>query len=210
MLFRSIDNTALGDDDSNSERSRGGRLATRWTPNEDFTLDSLVFYQQSDFRAISQYAAEAGDLNTYVAEREPVHDRNLIVSLSANQQLEPFDLTAVGSYRRKKLQYFAENGTFTNFITGFRDGLGGMFDNRSNQRDYSLELRAASKAASRLQWTVGAFYEDRTNFYSQDYTVRGVDAVAGIDSRDFGANADQLYFSDIDVKEKQQIGRAHV
>lgn len=198
-----IDNLTLGDGDSNTERSRGGRLATRWTPNEDFTLDSLVFYQQSDFRAISQYAAEAGDLNTYVAEREPVHDQNLIVSLTANQQLEPFDLTAVGSYRRKKLQYFAENGSFTNFITGYRDGLGGTFDNRSNQKDYSFELRAASKADSRVQWTVGAFYEDRTNFYSQDFTVPGVDAVSGLDSRDFGTNVDQLYFSDIDVKENQ-------
>ncbi|WP_129780857.1 TonB-dependent receptor [Peristeroidobacter soli] len=198
-----IDNVATGDDDANSELSRGGRVATRWTPNETLTVDSLVFFQQSDFRAISQYAAEAGELKTYVAENEPVHDRNLIVSLSATQQLDPLEVTAVGSYRRKKLQYFSENGTFTNFITGFRDGLGGTFDNRSNQRDYSFELRAASKSDSWLQWTVGAFYEDRTNFYSQDYTVAGVDAVAGIDSRDFDANIDQLYFSNIDVKENQ-------
>src|SRR5262245_45177824 len=89
-----IDNIAIGDDDSNSELSRGGRLAARWTPNEDLTVDSLVFFQQSDFRAISQYAAEAGELDTYVAEREPIHDRNLIASLSATQQLAPFDLTA--------------------------------------------------------------------------------------------------------------------
>jgi len=198
-----IDNVTIGDKNSNSERSSGGRLAARWTPNDRFTLDSLVFLQQSDFQAASQYAAEAGDLKTYVAEREPVHDRNLIVSLTANQQLEPFDLTAVGSYRRKKLQYLAENGSLTNFVTGFRDGLGGTLDNHSNQRDYSFELRAASKSSSWLQWTVGAFYEDRSNFYSQDFTVPGADAVAGIDSRDFDANIDQLYFSNIDVREKQ-------
>lgn len=198
-----IDNVAIGDDDSNSERSRGGRLATRWTPNDRFTLDGLVFYQQSDFRAASQYAAEAGDLNTYVAEREPVHDRNLIVSLTANQQLEPLDLTVVGSYRRKKLQYLVENGSLTNFVTGYQDGLGGTLDNHSNQRDYNFEVRAASKTSSWLQWTVGAFYEDRTNFYSQDFTVPGADTVAGIDSRHFWANVDQLYFSNIDVQEKQ-------
>ena len=198
-----IDNVVLPDRNANSEKSLGGRLAVRLTPTPDLTVDGLLYYQRSNYRASSAFTPVVGDLNTNVARNEPQKDRNFMASLTATQSLGFGDVTFVGSYRRKEFEYFLEGGSFTNFVTGFRDGLGGGADSFSNQKDYSTEVRLASKPDSWLQWTAGIFFEDKSNFFSQDITVPGVDAISGLDSRLFGAAQDQLFFSDIQLDETQ-------
>ena len=198
-----IDNVATGDNNVNVEKTTSGRAAIRYAPGPDTTIDALVSYQRSNIKANTLYAEESGFLNTSIAKDEPYRDRNLITSLTINQSFEPFDVTAIGSYRRKRLRYFIEDGSFTNFVTGFRDGLGGIFDNYANQRDYSGEARIASKSTSPVQWTLGAFYQNSTNDFGQDFLVPGVDAVAGIDSTNYGTERDNLYRSRIRLHEKQ-------
>ena len=199
-----IDNVTTGEDDVNSEISKGGRIAARLTPGDTTTIDALVSYQKSRHNARSVYAEEAGYLNTTVARNEPYIDRSLMASLSVNQEFDPFDVTFVGSYRNKKLDYLIETGTFVSFVApSYRSLPLGVIDNDADQKDYSAELRLSSKASSRVQWTIGAFYEDKSNFFAQDLTVAGVDAAGGFNSTAFGANRDQLYVSGITLSEKQ-------
>lgn len=199
-----IDNVTTGEDDVNSELSQGGRIAARLTPGESTTIDALFSYQKSRHNARSVYAEEAGYLNTTVAVNEPYVDRSMLASLSISQELEPFDVTLVGSYRNKKLDYLIETGTFVSFVTSqFRRLPLGVIENNANQEDYSTELRLSSKASSRVQWTVGAFFEDKSNFFAQDLTVPGVDVAGGFNSTAFGAVRDQLYVSGIDLGERQ-------
>src|SRR3546814_12566605 len=77
-----------------------------------------------------------------------------------------------------------------------------VIDNRSRQRDGSAEFRIASKASASLQWTVGLFYEEKRNRYGQDLTVAGIDAASGIDNRLFLASTDQIFVSDIALRER--------
>jgi len=199
-----IDNVVTGEDNVNSEVSKGGRIAARFTPSADTTIDSFVSYQKSRHAARSVYAEEAGYLNTTVAVNEPYVDRNLIASLTVNQELDPFDVTLVGSYRKKDLGYLIETGTFVSFVAPtYRNLPLGVIGNNADQRDYSGEFRLSSKSSSPVQWTVGAFYENKRNHFDQDLTVAGVDAAGGFSSPAFGANRDQLFASDINLKERQ-------
>lgn len=199
-----IDNVTTGEDDVNFEVSKGGRIAARLTPADATTIDALFSYQKSRHNARSVYAEEAGYLNTTVAVNEPYVDRSLLASLSISQEFEPFDVTLVGSYRNKKLDYLIETGTFVSFVApSFRTLPLGVINNNANQEDYSAELRLSSKPSSPVQWTVGAFYEDKSNFFAQDLTVPGVDAAGGFNSTAFGAVKDQLYVSGIALGERQ-------
>lgn len=199
-----IDNVKTKENDVNWEESKGGRVAARLVPGSTTTIDALVSYQRSRHNARSVYAEEAGYLNTTVAVNEPYVDKNLTASLTVNQEFDPFDVTLVGSYRNKKLDYLIETGTFVSYVApNFRSLPLGVIKNNANQKDYSTELRFSSKASSPVQWTLGAFYESKNNFYAQDLTVGGVDAAGGFKSTAFGALKDQLYVSAIDLKEKQ-------
>jgi outer membrane receptor protein involved in Fe transport len=199
-----IDNVTTGENNVNWEESKGGRIAARLVPGPSTTIDALVSYQNSRFNARSVYAEEAGYLNTTVAINEPYIDKNLTASLTVNQEFDPFDVTLVGSYRNKKLSYLIETGTFVSFVAPNYLNLPlGVIENNANQEDYSTELRFSSKPSSPVQWTFGAFYEDKSNFYAQDLTVAGVDADGGFNSTDFGAATDQLYVSAINLKERQ-------
>lgn len=199
-----IDNVTTKQNDVNWEESKGGRIAARFVPGPATTIDALLSYQNSRHNARSVYAQEAGYLNTTVAVNEPYIDKNLTASLTVNQEFDPFDMTVVGSYRNKKLDYLIETGTFVSFVApNFRSLPLGVIKNNANQKDYSTELRLSSKPSSPVQWTVGAFYEDKSNFFAQDLTVKGVDAAGGFNSTAFGAVKDQLYVSAIDLKERQ-------
>lgn len=199
-----IDNVITKQNDVNWEESKGGRLAARLTPSSATTVDALVSYQNSRHNARSVYAQEAGYLNTTVAVNEPYIDKNLTASLAINQEFDPFDMTVVGSYRNKKLDYLIETGTFVSFVApNYRSLPLGVIKNNANQEDYSGEMRFSSKPTSPVQWTLGAFYENKSNFFAQDLTVAGVDAAGGFNSTAFGAAKDQLYVSAINLKERQ-------
>lgn len=198
-----IDNVVTKQNDVNAEVSSSGRVALRYTPDALTTIDALVSAQKSNFKANTIYAQEAGYLKANVYQNEPYLDKNILSSLTLNHSFDAMDLTAVGTYRNKKLNYLIEAGTFPNFVTGFRDGLGGILVNNANQKDYTGEMRLSSKSSATIQWTIGGFYQSGTNFYGQDLTVKGVDKAGGFDSRSFGANVDQLYLSAIQLKEKQ-------
>ena len=199
-----IDNVVTGENNVNSEVSKGGRIAARITPGPATTIDAMLSYQHSRHNARSVYAEEAGYLNTTVAVNEPYVDKNLTAALTVNQEFDPFDVTLVGSYRNKKLNYLIETGSFVSFVApNYRDLPLGVIRNSADQEDYSAELRLASKADSPVQWTIGAFYEDKANAFAQNLTVAGVDASGGFDSTTFGAAKDQLYVSAIDLKERQ-------
>lgn len=199
-----IDNVVTGENNVNSEETEGGRIAARFTPSSTTTIDALAYYQHSRHAARSVYAEEAGYLNTTVAVNEPYVDSNFVASLTVNQEFEPFDVSLVGSYRRKSLDYLIETGTFVSFVApNFRALPLGTISNEANQQDYSGEIRLSSNASSPVQWTVGAYYENKRNNFGQDLTVAGVDAAGGFNSTAFGANRDQLFASDIRLRERQ-------
>lgn len=111
-----IDNVTTKQNDVNWEESKGGRIAARLVPGPATTIDAMLSYQNSRHNARSVYAQEAGYLNTTVAINEPYVDKNLTASLTVNQEFDPFDMTLVGSYRDKKLDYLIETGTFVSFV----------------------------------------------------------------------------------------------
>ena len=198
-----IDNISRDVSDANSGDAYVGRVALRYTPKSPFSLDTMLLWQDTKYRTASTYAAEAGLLKANAVQFEPSHDRLFIASATGRYEGGFGDITVVGSYLRKKYSYDIEAGSFPSFVTGGHEDLGAVADNYSNQRNYSIEARLASKPDSKLRWIVGAFYQHSKNAFGQDATVPGVDAISGIDSTQFGADPDQLYFSAIDIREKQ-------
>lgn len=198
-----IDNVSLNIPDANSNDAYIGRVALRYTPESPFSFDTMLLWQDTKYRTQSTYVAEAGLLNSNAILLEPAHDRLFIASATARYDAGFGDITVVGSYLRKKYDYSMEVGSFPSFITGGHEDLGTVAYNYSSQRNYSVEARVASKPDSAIRWIVGAFYQHSQNAYGQDVTAPGVDALGGIDSTQFAAAPDQLYFSAIDIREKQ-------
>ncbi len=198
-----IDNEYTGKKDVNDLDASGGRVAMRWNASDALSFDAMVSYQDQKTGAAAYYAPEVGDLKSIIDGREPSHDKTTILSLTSTYQMGFADLTVALSHLKKDFTYELDDGTFTNFVTGTRDGLGGVMVNHANQDDTNLEVRLSSNADHKLEWTVGVFYQKAKNDYGQDFTVPGVDAVAGFDSTDFGANPDQLYYSAIKHDDKQ-------
>ena len=198
-----IDNEYTGAKDVNKFEAKGGRIGAHWDASEDLSFDAMVFYQDQKADAAPYYAPEQGDLKSVIDGKEPSHDKNTIVSLTSTYRMGIGDLTVALSNMNKKLDYELDDGTFTNFVTGFRDGLGGIMVNHADQDNTSIEVRLSSPADKKLTWTVGTFYQQAKNNYGQDFTVPGVDALGGFNSEDFGANPDQLYYSSIKHDDKQ-------
>ncbi len=71
--------------------------------------------------------------------------------------------------------------------------------------DFSQEFRITSSGDGRLNYVVGAFYQDRKRDYTQAADVAGIDAFTGTSSTGLGAqHADQAFYGVQDIHQKQK------
>lgn len=183
-----VDNVFLDRDDVNKSKVTGGRLALRFTPVENFTIDGLAMYENVD--AISPLwqwdrAKPYEDIQQVLA---PNGGKSQLYSLTANWDFGGVALTSVTSYQKRKTidgfddtgytSLFRTAGTCASFVNGSSSSpcsptqltdfyayvdsilpMGALVI--ANVTDFAQEVRLSSTGESAFSWTVGGFYQKR-------------------------------------------------
>ena len=181
-----VDNPGLGLKGINSEKSDGGRLLVRFTPNHWLTVDAAAHFLYTEGGA-STWSPSAGAFNAVNLAQVPYSDKQRLYSLSARAELGFADLVVTSSYqdrdtlvtRDPSYLFRSFKGSAANCRTHFSAAtcatpagvasfdayveslIPTIYYQPQSVTDWTNEIRLQSSGAGPLQWTLGGFYEDR-------------------------------------------------
>ena len=183
-----IDNIQLDNKNVNDSTVDGGRLMLRLTPAQDFTIDGSAIIEDTDSFSYTWNP----DLGKYKIEnfiQLPYKDRSQIYNVTAHWDVGPFTVTGITSYQHRTFTYTSGDDSFVVLtednpagcafiinggrpctpaqLPGFYSYMSSVmplaFQTPGNTRDWTHELRFGSNGDHWINWTVGAFVEDRKN-----------------------------------------------
>lgn len=186
-----IDEVYLDKDDANTEETEGGRLAVRWTPNDNATITLSGIYQTTETGAEFEiFKPFSGGDNPSAAQLTDTgfDDEITIANLTFEYSFEKMDLFYSGSWQEREVE---RRGDQTRFViygiagvpaaacpeTALDDGSCINFINAGpfgtvaplisfgaeTGESTSHEVRLTSSFEGAWQWMLGLYYEDRTN-----------------------------------------------
>ncbi|ABQ67298.1 TonB-dependent receptor [Rhizorhabdus wittichii] len=194
-----IDNTGLGKKNANSDESTQARVAARWTPSPEFTLDASFTFAKLDVNGTN--AGYAGfSRYSYITAVPEVFDDNLkIYNVTGAYDFGFATLSASTSYVDRKTHNTSDYGD-TAALFGIPSFVSlGIVDNRV--KDFSEEVRLVSAKSDRFNWTVGAYYQKTKRHYYQDTPTTDFDSTFGaiIGDPTFNSQTDYQAFQPNDV-----------
>ncbi|HKX59537.1 MAG TPA: TonB-dependent receptor [Steroidobacteraceae bacterium] len=169
-----FDNADFVAKDVNDIDYAGGRAALRWLPNENWTVDASVVYQQMD---ASTYAEDnvnrAGrELANVRFVDEDRSDEWTQVALTLQGDLGWANFTSATSYFTRRISYFQDNTDYTFYLSGF----GAFYANYDfgpdprglgwSDRDYADRIAQEFRlqgGTEKMTWVAGLFYENMEN-----------------------------------------------
>ena len=173
-------NANIAKDNVNTKDYTGGRVALRWLPTSDVTVDATAIFQKTDVAGFGDVNLDVGDLQQVRFSKENSDDTWYQLSLSTEAKLGWADATVTGTYFNRKVRYHADatDYLFYNFqnavdrvyypaIYDFGgDPRGGRTFNDQKAKSYTVEARLATPADSDSRWNglVGFFFNRTNNF----------------------------------------------
>jgi len=155
-----LDNIALGRKASNEQKTRGGRISVVWTPREGTKLSWLSLVQNGSTADFSYMEPAYGDLKRSTLLPEKFNTTFFLHSLRLDQDLGFATLTSILSYNHK-------SHVLDNDDTPFYGGLDGiaapvLYEEQARSGTRTAEIRLASPTGAdhRLDWLIGANYEN--------------------------------------------------
>ncbi|WEK00220.1 MAG: TonB-dependent receptor [Candidatus Sphingomonas phytovorans] len=152
-----VDNVMTGKDDVNSIDVYGGRLSLLWTPVSELSVKLSALYQHTkgdgSAYVFTDYYHRAlnGDLTqSLMPDSGSYRARTLLLTANVDYDLGPATLSSVTGYGRNN--YFS--GSDYPAIAA------GRLYNDFGLRKVTEELRLSSKPGAKLEWLIGAFYDD--------------------------------------------------
>ena len=166
-----FDNAGNVDDDVNSSKTVGGRAATRWLVNDDWTVDIAGILQNTDVDGFGDVDLGLGELEQGRFEDEDLKDNWYQLSLGMEGNLGFADTVLTGSYFNRDLTYEADA---TNYLHGLDQQFnpveyaiydftgvprGYVIQDQEDER-WTLEGRLTTPKDSGSRWSglVGFFY----------------------------------------------------
>ncbi len=165
---------------SNASHTTQGRVALRFTPTDDLTVDAS--FTLDSLRAGLDFG-QAG-LGPYRQEyyvQSAANDDLKIYSLTAAYDLDFAELTSTTSYTHLNNLYLDDQSyVYYDFFFGNTGGIGaGSFNASNATRDWVEEIRLTSKNDGPLKWTGGLFYENGTRKTREDNPYTNLDSLWG-------------------------------
>ena len=172
-----IDNTVLGVNDINRGQTNGGRVAIRYQPASDFTIDVLAAYHHAHYDAGNEANASLGDLQSNVPAYDPLDDTVRLFGGTARYSFKLAVLTVNASAFRRDLDFnFTFPGLSIPWTYSTAQGLApyaageptvgnANVQQPQNTRASTYEVRLnAPDPAAAFQWTLGGFGQDRNAY----------------------------------------------
>lgn len=177
---------------ANTEDLAGVRASLLYKPTSDLTITPSVFYQQIRQGGPDTYDASPGTNAHYQPFdiAEPYRDRFGIASLKVNYEFETASLTSATAYIKRNRRQTQDSSEILLKSLGDAFGLsaydaadGGFGSSAIVEagptRQFTQELRLASKEAGPWKWIAGVFYSQIDSSYLAELTAPDGGAVAG-------------------------------
>jgi len=208
-----IDNLQLNETDANPAYSTQARLALRWTPLENLTVDLSATLARLNAKGRNAVYPQLGDYVYQSLTPEPFTDDFKLYNLTAGWNVGFATLISSTSYVDRYYEQHESFQYFDEYLATPGTLLPAANVNANDIHEFQEELRLVSDPNQKLHWTVGAYYERFSRFYPQTLTSPGFDAVFGQEIGDPTFNSEPLYgnppgadvpfYGTIDTKERQ-------
>lgn len=181
-----FDNAGAVEKDINGVEYAGGRAALRWKPNDTWTVDANVVYQQMDANSYSedniQRSGRKYAVVRFLDESRSDEWTQLALTLQADFGWGQF--TSATSYFTRSIKYFQDNTDYTFYLSNAFGAYYAQYDLGADPvgigwRDSPDVNRVAQEfrlqgSTDKLTWLAGLFYErvhDGFSFFSriEDY-----------------------------------------
>jgi iron complex outermembrane receptor protein len=162
-------------DDINGSTVSGGRVSMLFKSSEAFSLQLTAFMQDIDSDASNSVDSDPvtgktlyGGLtqSQYVAESTDVSYR--VYNATAIWDLGFGDLTSATSYGENDQKFLVD---FTTLLSGFFPGFDSFNRQTTSVQRFTQELRLASHENDKVDWLIGAYYNDEDGLIAQDVHV---------------------------------------
>jgi outer membrane receptor protein involved in Fe transport len=174
----------------NDQRVRGVRASLLFQPNGRVSITPSVYLQRNDIGGEPVHAPDAaGDLQIARETRTAQETDFQLYSLTAKFDLGFADLISVTSDQKNLFEGTEDITDVVREVFAF--GLppefafviesGVPFPIRDERTQTTQELRLSSKEGGRLQWLVGAFYQERNSDLFQGSVIPGIDDMTALD-----------------------------
>ena len=200
-----IDNIGLRNkQNANSNRTYQGRVAVRWTPSPDLTVDGSITYERSIANGLNSAFSGLAPYTVLTNGPEGTDDRFRLYQLGADYDAGFANLIVTGAYTDRAIGFDAsvepqigyffqdygsaltpQTNTYPLFEapTAYSDNLARslpaeLYQIDQKLKDYMGEARLVSKSGGPLKWTVGVFYEQQDRHLRQDIPTAGFDTLS--------------------------------
>ncbi len=184
------------DEDVNSGRRTGGRIALLIEPTADISITPRVVYQEvraDGFNRQEVYNLYANRFTTtrpqvtfderqqYLLLDESFADDTLLADLTASFGFGGVELTSVTSFIDREILVSRDASALTGSVSvdlGFPDAgvlLPSNLVDTTDLKTFTQELRLASDTDGPFQWLLGGFYSDVERIYAQRLPTPGYD-----------------------------------
>ena len=163
------DNANLVEDDFNEYDVDGGRLHVLWNISDDWSALLTVSAENTDAFGVWDSDEALGDYKVTRFEEEFRTDDWVATSLTLDGDLGFADLSFNASKFERDIVYEYDNMTYSQWKDAYWGSVYPLYNtnyyrsivfNDQIQERESMELRLTSSGDSRLQWMLGAYYED--------------------------------------------------
>lgn len=163
------DNSAIVDNNQNTYDIWGGRAHALWVISEDWEADLGFIQQTSEARGSWETDPYLDEYQITRFFDEWRDDEWWQTSVTFRGDLGFAEFVSTTSYFERDSAYEWDNMAYNQWLTSYYQGYWGPYDfdyeygttfNVQWQTRFAQEFRLASTSDSKLQWMVGAFYDD--------------------------------------------------
>ncbi len=164
-------NADVVEEDYNEYTTSGGRIAARWDISEDWSVLAGVIAQDGEANGAWESDPAIGELQIVKFFDEFRTDDWYQASFTITGDLGFAELSATTAYFDREIAYEWDNMAYEQYKDAYfgvylgynlynsEYTFGTIFNDQTQER-FSQEIRLTSTGDSKLQWMLGAFYED--------------------------------------------------
>ncbi len=177
-----IDDLGLAQEDVNRSNLFGGRIAGRYKAADDWTLDAIAVFQQTNLGAPQYTFPDLGALRRSTRRLEPHRDQFELYSVTANGAVGGVSVMSSSSYVHRDIDDTNDASASLPIILG-DPSAEGVFETSQDVKAFTHESRAASATGGTIDWLGGVFLslrnEDLSSRLIADYLASASIAFLG-------------------------------